>query len=91
MRTSAAVRATPFAPYHWLMYGRSMWFDLDHAREALDWAPRWSNDEMLAESYDWFVAHRDTAGAGSSAHRRPARAGALSILKRVSRILPLAT
>jgi nucleoside-diphosphate-sugar epimerase len=89
MRASAAVGATPFAPYHWLMYGRSMWFDLDHAREALDWAPRWSNDEMLAESYDWFVAHRDTAG--SSAHRRPARAGALSILKRVSRILPLAT
>ena len=90
MRASAAVGATPFAPYHWLMYGRSMWFDLDHARAALDWAPKWSNDEMLAESYDWFVAHRDTAGAGSSAHRRPARAGALSILKRVSRILPRA-
>ena len=91
MRASAAIGATPFAPYHWLMYGRSMWFDLDHAREALDWAPTWSNDEMLAESYDWFVAHRDAAGSGSSAHRRPARAGALSILKRVSRILPLAT
>jgi nucleoside-diphosphate-sugar epimerase len=90
MRATAAARATPFAPYHWLMYGRSMWFDLEHAREALDWAPRWSNDEMLADSYDWFVANQEAAGAGSSAHRRPARAGALSILKRVSRVLPRA-
>jgi nucleoside-diphosphate-sugar epimerase len=90
MRATAALGVTPFAPYHWLMYRRSMWFDLDHVRSALGWAPKWSNDEMLAESYDWYHAHRDVVDAGSSAHRRPARAGALSILKRVSRILPRA-
>jgi nucleoside-diphosphate-sugar epimerase len=88
MRASAAVGATPFAPYHWLMYGRSMWFDLDHVRDALGWEPKWSNDEMLAESYDWFCANRGTAG--SSTHRRPSRAGALSAVKRLSRTLPLA-
>ena len=58
MRATARLGLTPFAPYHWLMYARSMWFDIDHARDELGWQPRYSNDEMLAESYDWFVANR---------------------------------
>jgi len=90
MRASARAGLTPFAPYHWLMYARSMWFDIDHVREALGWAPRWSNDEMLAQSYDWYVANRDRTGTGSSHHRRTARAGALDALKRVTSILPRA-
>ena len=52
-------RLAPFAPYHWLMYAQSMWFDIDHVRDALGWQPRCSNDEMFAQSYDWFLAHRD--------------------------------
>jgi nucleoside-diphosphate-sugar epimerase len=90
MRASASLHLTPFAPYHWLMYARSMWFDIDHVREALGWAPRWSNDEMIAQSYDWFLAHRDAADTGPSHHRRTARAGILSALKRVTRVLPRA-
>lgn len=91
MRASAALRLTPFAPYHWLMYARSMWFDLDHVRHALDWTPRWSTDEMLAQSYDWYVAHRATTatnGAAASPHRRTAKAGALAVLKRATALLP---
>ena len=66
MRASAArCGLTPFAPYHWLMYARSMWFDIDHVRDALGWTPRWSNDEMFAQSYDWFLANR-----GRSRRRR---------------------
>ena len=30
MRLSAALGISPFAPYHWMMYSKSMWFDLDH-------------------------------------------------------------
>jgi nucleoside-diphosphate-sugar epimerase len=91
MRASATLRLTPFAPYHWLMYARSMWFDLDHVREALDWTPRWSTDEMFAQSYDWFVANRQTAssdGTAASPHRRTAKAGALALLKGATRLLP---
>jgi len=91
MRASAALHLTPFAPYHWLMYSKSMWFDLDHVRTALDWTPRWSTDEMFAESYDWFLANRAlTDDAGASHHRRTARAGALGALKRVTGVLPRA-
>jgi nucleoside-diphosphate-sugar epimerase len=86
MRLSAVLGLTPFAPYHWLMYGRSMWFDLEHPRARLGWVPRWSNDEMLAESYDWFVADRQAASASErpvSPHRRPAPSRLLGVLKRL--------
>lgn len=87
MRAAAALRIAPFAPYHWLMYGRSMWFDVDHAMEVTGWRPRWSNDEMFQQSYDWFVENRERA-AGASQHRRPARQGALAAVKRATRLLP---
>jgi nucleoside-diphosphate-sugar epimerase len=91
MRASAALGLTPFAPYHWLMYGHSMWFDIEHVREGLGWAPRWSTDEMLAQSYDWYLAHRGSLDSRGSHHRRPARAGALSLLKRMTPLLPAAS
>jgi nucleoside-diphosphate-sugar epimerase len=92
MRASAAAHLTPFAPYHWLMYARSMWFDIEHVRAQLGWQPRWSTDEMFAQSYDWFLSHRGEAtgepGDGTSPHRRTAKAGALGALKHLTRFLP---
>jgi nucleoside-diphosphate-sugar epimerase len=83
MQLTARLRLTPFAPYHWLMYGRSMWFDVDHARDELGWQPRYSNDEMLAESYDWFVANRRLLAERvvGSPHRRSPRSRLLALLK----------
>ena len=91
MHATARLGLTPFAPYHWLMYSKSMWFDLDHARIGLRWQPRWSTDEMFAQSYDWFVAHRAaTREAGVSHHRRAARQGVLAMIKHTTRVLPRA-
>jgi len=90
MRLTAAAGLTPFAPYHWLMYARSMWFDIAHATERLGWRPRFSNDEMFADSYDWFVANRAaaTSGASASHHRRSASSRLLNVVKAASRRLP---
>ncbi len=90
MHAAAAAHLAPFAPYHWIMYSRSMWFDIDHAREQLGWQPRWSNQEMFADSYDWFVANRAStvATAGRSHHRSSSKQGALGLLKRATRLLP---
>ncbi len=93
MHAASALRLAPFAPYHWLMYERSMWFDIAPTTELLGWRPAWSNDEMLAQSYDWFVAHRAEVGAQVGAahrspHRRAARQGALLALKAATRLLP---
>ncbi len=89
MRVGAAAHLAPFAPYHWLMYAESLWFDIDHARDALGWRPRLSNAEMLADSYDWFVANRAaTTAAGRSQHRTTAEQGVLKLLKSATRLLP---
>lgn len=89
MRVSSVLGLTPFAPYHWLMYGRSMWFDTEHVHAALGWTPTRSNDEMLTESYDWFIANRAMhADDVTSPHRRTAKSGALAGLKRLTSILP---
>jgi nucleoside-diphosphate-sugar epimerase len=89
MKAAAAAHLAPFAPYHWLMYSKSLWFDIEHVRVALDWRPVWSNEEMLADSYDWFLANRaGTADAGRSAHRTTAKQGALRALKLGTKLLP---
>ena len=92
MRVAAGLGLAPFAPYHWIMYSKSMWFDTAHATQALDWTPRYSNDEMFAQSYDWFVQHRASMAAQDdhtqSHHRRPAKQGALSLLKHATKLLP---
>ena len=89
MHLAAALHLAPFAPYHWTMYAKSLWFDIDHARELLGWQPRYSNVEMLVDSYEWFLANRGaTTAGGRSQHRTTARQGALGILKHATRLLP---
>jgi nucleoside-diphosphate-sugar epimerase len=89
MRAAAGLHLAPFAPYHWIMYSKSLWFDIDHARDILGWQPRFSNTEMFAASYDWFLANRaDTERAGASHHRTTAKQGALSLVKHALRLLP---
>jgi nucleoside-diphosphate-sugar epimerase len=81
MRATAAAKLTPFAPYHWIMYGKSLWFDIRRAQLELGWQPEYSTNQMFAESYDWFLANRSVRD-GASEHRRPVRQGILSTAKR---------
>jgi len=57
-------------------------FDVQPLLE-MGWRPRYSNDEMFRESYDWFLANHDRLQAekGASAHRRPVREMALRLVK----------
>ena len=89
MRAAARLHLAPFAPYHWIMYSKSLWFDVDHVCTALGWQPTRSNAEMLADSYDWFLANRAaTTSAAASHHRRSAKQGALTLIKNATRLLP---
>jgi len=76
---------SPLAPYHYMTYQRELHFDVAPL-VALGWKPRYSNDDMFKESYDWFLAHRDTAGSSSSGspHRRRVREGVLWLLKKIA-------
>ena len=84
MRAAAGAGVAPFAPYHWLLYAESLWFDTTKARTELGWEPRHSNASAVIESYDWFLAHRGEAGTtGRSHHQSPVKLGLLEVLKRL--------
>ena len=87
MRLAGMTGLAPFAPYHWIMYGRSLHFDITKATTELGWRPRYSNAEMLIESYEWFLSNRGVFGrsGAASAHRTPAKQRALGLVKIVMR------
>ena len=84
MRLSNSLGLSPLGPYHALMYGRSLYFDISKARTELGWMPRFSNEEMLLQSYRWYLEHRDAilGSHGSSYHRSAVKQGILSLVKR---------
>jgi nucleoside-diphosphate-sugar epimerase len=83
MNLSVALGISPLSAYHASMYGRSFYFDISKARTKLGWAPRYSNNEMFVESYEWYLANRAAvlAGTGAASHHRSAvEQGALRLL-----------
>ncbi len=82
MALSGRLGLSPLGPYHALMYGREMYFDVTAAREDLGWRSTASNEEMLCESYDWYLAHHEEvlARRDASPHRSAVRHGVLDLL-----------
>lgn len=85
LRTLDGLGLSPLAPWHYLTYHKPFYFDVSRLL-ALGWKPRYSNDEMFRESYDWFAANygRFQAAAGGSPHRKPVREKLLWLLRRLS-------
>jgi nucleoside-diphosphate-sugar epimerase len=76
---------SPLAPWHYLTYHKAFYFDVSGLLK-LGWKPKYSNDEMFRESYDWFRSNYDRLEAekAGSAHRKPVKEGILWLLKKVS-------
>ena len=76
------MRLSPLAPWHYLTYHKPFHFEAQPLLE-LGWRPKYSNDEMILESYDWFRENFDreeAAGLGSP-HRRPVKEAVLRLVK----------
>ncbi len=81
MNVSSRLGLSPLAAYHSLMYGRSMYFDISKAKRDLGWQPRYSNQEMFLESYQWYLKHRaEVSTSGGSHHQSAVKQGALKLL-----------
>ncbi|HYC21303.1 MAG TPA: NAD-dependent epimerase/dehydratase family protein [Candidatus Bathyarchaeia archaeon] len=80
------LRLSPLAPWHYLTYHKPFFFDISRPMRELGWKPRYSNEQALIQTYDWFVRHeREAAEAGAaSTHRKPVKQGILRILKGLS-------
>jgi nucleoside-diphosphate-sugar epimerase len=78
------MRLSPLVPWHYLTYHKPCYFDVQPLL-AMGWTPRYSNRDMLEESYDWFVRSA-YAGDGSqgSPHRSPINQGVLWVVKQLA-------
>jgi nucleoside-diphosphate-sugar epimerase len=85
MKISSRLGLSPLGPYHTLMYGRSMYFDVSKARRMLGWSAVHSNAEMFCQSYDWYLLHRDQVmtRAPGSPHTSAVKQGVLQLVSRV--------
>jgi nucleoside-diphosphate-sugar epimerase len=83
MKVTGKLGISPLGDYHALMYGREMFFDLSETKQKLDWQPRYSNDEMICDSYDWYVKHRAQIlkRRDASHHRSAVKLGVLRLLE----------
>ncbi len=84
LQTLDFLKLSPLAPWHYLTYHKPFYFDITPL-QSLGWKPKYSNDEMLRESYDWFCKNRLSPEAGQrSAHRSRVKEKILGILKKLS-------
>lgn len=85
MKASSALGISPLGAYHALLYGGEMYFDISKASTELGWQPQYSNNEMLIQSYEWYLANRETVltSTGGSHHRSPVKQKALNLVKLV--------
>ena len=58
MKTLGALRLSPLAPYHALMYGQKVYFDTKKAESELKFKPIYSDLEAICESYDTYIANK---------------------------------
>jgi nucleoside-diphosphate-sugar epimerase len=82
MAAATKLRLSPLGNYHYLAYSKPSWFDISDAVNELGWKPKYSNDEMLIESYDWYLAHRDDVmrSKWASPHKSGVKQGVLKFL-----------
>jgi len=82
LRLLHAAHLSPLTPWHYRTYHRDTYFDTEPLT-ALGWKPRYSNLDMLTESYDWYLANQQ-AGDDASPHRSNLGQGFLRVIKALS-------
>lgn len=85
MNLTSFLGLSPLGPYHALMYGKSLYFDISKAQRELGFQPRFSNEVMMIDSYDWYLKNREDvlAAKGGSHHRSAVKQGVLGLVKRL--------
>lgn len=76
------LKISPLVDWHYKTPHKPFYFDCTKAKTMLGWQPRYSNEQMFVDTYDWYLANRDelkkTTG---TTHRKGAKEGVLKILR----------
>jgi hypothetical protein len=67
----------------------TVFLDISDAQRELGYAPRYSNEKAICESYDWYIANRNSIRfEGMSHHRSAVRKGILALTPALLKLLP---
>jgi nucleoside-diphosphate-sugar epimerase len=89
MGLTSRIGLSPLGPYHALMYGRELYFNISDAVRELGYAPRYSNEDAICQSYDWYMANRERIRFdGVSRHKSAVRKGVLRLTPALLKVLP---
>tara|TARA_B100000886_G_scaffold326699_1_gene273441 strand:- start:141 stop:1172 length:1032 start_codon:yes stop_codon:yes gene_type:complete len=83
MNVTSKLGLSPLGPYHSLMYGRSLYFNITKAKKELGFDPKYSTSQMFQESYDWFLENKQklSSSENTSAHKRIVNESILKVLR----------
>tara|TARA_B100000427_G_C15517998_1_gene599067 strand:+ start:942 stop:1970 length:1029 start_codon:yes stop_codon:yes gene_type:complete len=82
MKISSTLNISPLAPYHSLMYGRSLYFD-NKKIKRLGWKSMYSNNQMFIESYEYYLKNYEYMINDSilSDHKKKVKRKILNVIK----------
>lgn len=85
LRLLDKLNLSPLADWHYLSYSKDFYFDITKAQRMLDWQPKYSNIEMLIESYQWYIEHLQEAEINvGTTHRKSVKQRLLKFLRGLS-------
>ena len=86
MKLASVLGISPLGAYHSMMYGKSMYFDIAKAKKELKWEPKFSNKEMILESYNNYIDNRVSIlnnNKKKSPHKGPVKQGILNLINSI--------
>ena len=86
MNILSFLKLSPLVAYHSLMYGRSIYFDMSKNKKRLNWKPKYSNIEMMIESYNWYMSNKNeiiSKNLIKYEHQTVVKEGLLKYLKKI--------
>ncbi len=73
---------SPLSSWHYLSYSWEFHYDLKNTLKVLKWRPKYSNQEMISQAYNWYKKNKLFLKLNGPSHRSRVKQGALRILKK---------
>jgi len=86
MKLLYKLKLSPLGPYQYKMIAEDAQFDNSKIKARMGWRPTLTNEEMLWKAYEYYSANRAEIMSRTdvSAHKKPAKMGAIALLKWLS-------
>jgi nucleoside-diphosphate-sugar epimerase len=80
-----ALDLSPLTTFHYKTIDSDFYFDIDKAKNHLNWKPKDTNADCLRRGYDWYLSNKNqTTVEKREGHRKAPKEGLLKVLRNIS-------